>query len=659
MAQPAAFRQYKFPHVGDTQFFTATDERNKLFARQDLAKSGLTLDDIGGYTHPLLQIPEGAQAGYVIPYYGLDGKPITNDRQELIMWRTRLLYPEFAKESRYIQPSGAQLSKLGLPPFMPYMTPQTFELRGNFMICAEGEKKAASVMKFLDIPAFGIGGCQMWRDPAGTGGVHPWILKLLDQQGYKSVVIIPDADVFRYDICNAYGTFAAALQDEGYEVLILNPPDKIDDLLVRWGDKAKEKFYALEQIDPNNLVQSPASLVRKYNLAFKTDSKDRIVVHQNTSNVMKLLENHNAFPKVWYNLDTGCMMVGDEPIIADATEMKMANHIQHNFGLEKVSHNVVLSCVRALAKSNQRSPMLEWIQEQIWDGKPRLESWLHRLWGVEDTEFASEVGKKWLVAACARLDRPGCKMDWMFITISTVQGVGKTSMPDVLFRGNSLTLYGEQNDKDLHMKIHSALCIGFDEMDSFGKRETSFLKAMITTCEDRFRPPYGSSVEIFKRRNVLYGCGNQHDFLRHDPSGYRRYAIVEVKQLLDFSGLQEELGQLWAEAWHEYKMGCKFWELENVSENAENFTADNAYEEAVLSALDRVTGGKVLGTHEEGYVYFQMVELLAFMGMDKHIGNPGVTKEVSALLRLHGAERVRKRFGDSPNPRKIWRVKAR
>lgn len=551
--------------------------------------------------------------------------------------------PEFSKGQRYTQPSAEQLIKCGLPSYIPYISPKTLELKGETLVCAEGEKKAASVMRHLGLPAFGIGGCQMWRDPDGSGRVHPWIRELYRKGGFSSITIIPDGDIFRYDICNAYGTYARALEAEDIPVRILNPGDKIDDLLVRWGAEAVDQFSKIDSLDVNSLVQSSNSLITRYSLAFKTDAKGRSIVHQHTANIERLIEQHPAFPRIWRNLDTNRVMVGDKVAVPDLTEMEIANYFQYNLGFDKVQSRIVYSVIQALAKRNARAPMLEHIRSIEWDTVPRLDTWLSRLWGVEDTEFSREVSAKWLISSCARMDRPGCKVDWMFIVIGP-QGTGKTSMPGILFPGNSLTLYGEHNDKDLHMLLHSALCVGFDELDSFGKRESSNLKAMITRTEDAFRPPYGASIEVFPRRFSLYGCGNRYEFLQHDPSGYRRYAVVETHRLLDFSGLEKERDQLWAEAWERYRSGGeKWWEITNASTEAEKYVVANPMEDMVINWLRMQNRSKSTTACLEGRLYFTMTQLMTGIGMEKDIRNAHVTRELAAILHALGAEKFNSR----------------
>lgn len=639
MNSVVSFRPFKVPSVAESQFFQSTSRANEEFTNEDLARSGLIPDDLLAYHHPMMRLKEGAQAGYVIPYFNLNGKPIVDAENNLTMYRVRLKYPEFSKEQRYSQPSAEQLARSGLPAFIPYIPPKTLEMANEFVICCEGEKKTASVLKFLSLPAFGIGGCQMWRDPGGSGAIHPWIRQLLQQKQFTRVLIVPDADVRRYDICNAYGTFAAALKGEGFGVEILNPPGKIDDLIVQWGAGASANFVSLPKLAPEELVQSPNSLVKRFNLAFKQSDKGIITVHQHTANVMKLMEEHSAFPRIWRNLDNNRVMVGEGMAQPDLTEMDIANYFQYNLGFDKVGYRTIYSCIQALAKRNSRSPMLEYIKTQSWDGNPRLDTWLQRLWGVEDDLYTREVSRKWLVSACARLDRPGTKVDWMFIVVGP-QGTGKTSMPSILFRGANVTLYGDHNDKDLHMILHSGLCVGFDELDSFGKKESSTLKAMITRNEDAFRPPYGASVEIFPRRFTLYGCGNRYEFLQHDPSGYRRYAVIEVKRLLDFAALKGELDQLWAEAWSLYSDGnIPYWEIADASTHAEQYVAPNPVEDQILNWLQLQKTNKSGTNVKDGSLYFNMTQLLAGIGRENDVKNPNFTREVAAILHELGAER--------------------
>lgn len=629
-----AFRRFKIPAIQETQFFAVDDSNNQNFCREDLAKSGLIPEDMEAVTFPMMPVKEGAQAGYMIPYNDLDGNPLCDAAGVIAMFRIRMKYPEYSRESRYTQPGKEHLAKLNLPPYIPYIHRETLTLPGEELICAEGEKKAAAIIKYLKLPAFGIGGCQLWRHPDGSGSVHPWIRELLHKRSISRLTIVPDGDIHRYDISTAYGNFARALELEGITVRILDPGNKIDDLLAQWGDDAHTRWSSLGALELKDLVQSPSALIKRYGLAFKTDTKDRPIVHQHTSNVTKLLEEHPAFPKIWRNLDNARVMVDQDQAQPGLTEMDIANYFQHNLGFDKVTNKLILQCIDSISKRNAKSPFLDYIKSLEWDGVKRIDEWMIKHWGVTDTEFNREVASKWLISACARLDRPGTKIDWMLIVVGP-QKTGKTTMPSILFKDSNITLYGEQNDKDLHMLLHSALCVGFDELDSFNRRESSTLKAMVTRNEDSFRPPYGASVEVFPRRFTLYGCGNRHDFIQYDASGYRRYAVVEVSRLLDFAGLETERDQLWAEAWQRYQTGnVTYWEVEGTTEQAERFVVANPLEEKIEEFLYRKKVDKVTPT--QGSIYFKMTEIAIHLGMDGQLTNSGMLKDVGAILHKMG-----------------------
>src|SRR5262245_46565532 len=99
------FRGFKVPHVEQSDFLQGVTRENHAYAVEDLARSGLTPDEIQAYAHPMIALRDGAVAGYVIPYFDLDGRPIIDREGHLMMWRTRMKFPEFYRGPRYDQPS--------------------------------------------------------------------------------------------------------------------------------------------------------------------------------------------------------------------------------------------------------------------------------------------------------------------------------------------------------------------------------------------------------------------------------------------------------------------------------------------------------------------------------------------------------------------------
>lgn len=632
MGEVSAFRGFKVPRSTNA-FVQSKSTGNRAFCETDLARSGLTPEDMQAAFDDDLLLPAGATAGYLIPYCDLNGREILTNDRESGMYRIRTQFPEQLKGPRYTQPTKEQLLARGLPAYIPYIHPAMFRLPSDVLICAEGEKKATCIIKYLGLPTFGIGGCHLWRDPTANeerGKLHPWIIRLIEHFKPKELVIVPDGDVTRYDICTAYSAFALAVKSYGLPVSILHPPDKIDDLLVREGAAV---WPTLPRLSLNALIQPADVLIEQCDLAFKVTGKGIRQIHQHTSNITRLLTRHGAFPHIWMNDDKLQLMTGPDPAMPGCTEMEIANYFQHNLGLDRVTHERVADCIHAIALKNHRSPFLEKLTASVWDGVPRLETWMQRLWGVEDTLFSREVSLKWLISSCARIHKPGTKIDFMLITQGG-QGVGKTSMPDVLFYNNALPIYGEHNDKDLHMLFHSALCIGFDELDSFSRKESSALLAMITRHTDPFRPPYGRAVITYPRRFVFYGCCNKASFLQHNPDGYRRFPVVHVPRLLDFKALEAERDQLWAEAWFRYSHeNISYWEITAASAEAEKYVIPNVLEDRIYSWLEGQLVSK-LSTVNQGILEFTMTQVL--LGIDESMST-FIVRDVHAILQRIGA----------------------
>lgn len=659
MTNVVKIRRYRTIEAAGSQFITGNAIKNQVFAERDLNLSGLEGDDLEIDTPAMLRLVDGATAGYVIPYFHhLTGKPIVDTTGHLAMYRTKFEYPpgiKGPKYPKYLGPNEEQLAKHGLSTCLPYVPPAIHEIQSKDIICAEGEKKTAAILKLMRLPAFGIGGCQMWRDPDRSGRPHPWILELLRSRGVETITIVPDGDITRYDIASAYGTFARALETAGFVVEILHPPGKIDDLLVEWGSKRHEYWAELPKIGSTDLVQSARSLISEYALAFKSDVKGNPIVYQHTSNIMRLMEDHPAFPRIWLDQDNNKIMMGEEETEPNLTDMSIANYFQYNLGFHSVNDRIIHNCVMSLARANKRSPFLDWVRSLEWDGQKRLDSWLTDHWGVKDTEHTREIASKWLVSACARLDKPGTKLDWMMILIGP-QGTGKTSMPFIMFKQQARIVSGNHNDKDLHLLMHSGLCAVFDELDSFGKKEASNLKAMVTTHEDAFRPPYGISTELFPRRFTLYGCGNRHEFLQHDPSGYRRYAVVEVPSLLDFKRLEADRDQLWAEAWTRYSNDkLEFWKIDNASEEAQKHVIPNLLDDKIHNWIVTEKFAKQGNNYKDGYIWFSMTILLGGIGMgDVNPSNPNITRDISGILTSMGAEKTN---GTGPHKGRGYKIK--
>lgn len=605
---------------------------------EDLARSGLDEQKMMSTVDPMLKMYQDAQAGYKIHYFNLDGSHLEK------YYRIRFKRPPFSTYQRYLSPKGADLNAQGMYTFYPYIHPMIHTLPGETIYCCEGEKKSVAFMRAFGLPTFGIGGCQMW----GSGGkLHPWIPQLMNLGQRTSLVIVPDGDIRKHDISRAYNSFFVAMRQAGFNVTLMDPPGKIDDLIVEWGDSVDERWAEVPVLDPKSLIRPAHLFIEEYDLSFKTVKEVRIV-HQNISNIHNIMTHSPGFNDIWRDMDTNKVMMGEEYAEPDNTEVGIAREFQHFFCLEKVVPQQIKTVMGEMALKDKRSPFLDRIRAYEWDGTPRLHSWLQRLWGIEDTEHVREVGTKWLVSSCARQAKPGSYVAWMFIVIGP-QAIGKTTMPRILFGDLAKLISGHMDDKDLKNLTHSGLCINYDEMDSLGGWEMSKLKSMITNVVDSYRPPYAAGTADYPRRFVIYGCGNDNQFLRHDPSGQRRYGIVTAPRKLDFNGLIAESEQLWAEAWRLYQSGeCDYGNLTYASDEAQKYVALDPRMDMISGWVQGMILNKVQNPTfiDGGYAMFTLADVYkcALEKQPPSGANSVENREVKALLKgLYGEPQLIRR----------------
>jgi hypothetical protein len=526
----------------------------------DLAKSGLEPGDVDATTDPLLYInPDIYEAGYVIPYRDLHGELIhrtIGPKTDSAMYRIKLDAKLGRHEAaKYLGPSGDWLANQGYPTNIPYIPPASFNMDSTTLYICEGEKKAASVAKHAELRTIGIGGCWNWRSGAA---IHPWILDLLKLWGIEQVAIIPDGDVRKPDIRMAYAQLYHALRAHMGNVRMLVPPDSIDDLIVEQG--VDTVWPQLEEWGIEDVPIGADQLVEFYDLTHRENRNGHITIHPNVENVCVLMQEHPVFESLWYNLDTEQIMYEGKPV-TDAVVTQFSRIFNRLFHMHTVTSSAMLEGAAHVAKSRSRSPWKEYLQSLVWDGTERLDTWAIRLWGVPDSDYVRQVSSRWLVASVARAMDPGCVVDWMLVTIGP-QGVGKTKLPDNFFTGHEdvKALMGLPQDKDMLMLIASSRVLVVDEMDSMlnSGRSADYWKTFITLRSDSYRAPYDKVVEKHPRRCLLYGTTNDPQFIHRDSSGYRRFAVLEVEQLLDWETLQGERDQLWAEAYARWRDGEEY-----------------------------------------------------------------------------------------------------
>lgn len=212
------------------------------------------------------------------------------------------------------------------------------------------------------------------------------------------------------------------------------------------------------------------------------------------------------------------------------------------------SPDVIKRELTAVAHENTYHPVVDYLDGLAWDGVPRIDRWLSRYCGADDTELIGEFGSKFLVAAVRRIKQPGVKFDTMLV-LEGAQGAGKSRLAAMLavrdewFCG-SLDL--KSDDKSKAELLSRAWIVECQELDGLNKTASQSLKKFLSTAVDIFRPAYGRTVLSYKRHCVILGTTNEGTYLS-DLTGNRRMWPVAVGEI-DLNSLSADLDQLWAEA---------------------------------------------------------------------------------------------------------------
>ena len=233
----------------------------------------------------------------------------------------------------------------------------------------------------------------------------------------------------------------------------------------------------------------------------------------------------------------------------------------------------VEDALRLILERNAFHPIRDYLSALKWDNVNRVDKLFIDYLGVEDSPYARAVTRKSIVAAVARVFNPGCKFDYVLVTVGE-EGIGKSTLLKKLggpwfsdsFMGVQGTIAFEQ--------LQGSWIMEMAELAGLKKAEIEQIKHFISKGEDRYRVAYGKRTENFPRQCVFFGTTNSRDFLKN-ISGNRRFwplDTMEREPAKDFNAdlTEQEVNQIWAEAYQLYKAGEKLYlskELEALAKD--------------------------------------------------------------------------------------------
>lgn len=311
----------------------------------------------------------------------------------------------------------------------------------------------------------------------------------------------------------------------------------------------KEKQSRANEQAAKDLIASPYQIGDVEAIKMKLRRSKQGAVYKDLANVVFVLETHPKFVgNIWYDTFTKRVMFnGRAQKESDALDVQ--KWLQIEIGLDGVTATTVRDAIDQVAEQHRKSSALEWIESLQWDGKPRVDSWISRAYGVEDSEYHRCVGRNWLIAIAQRLKWPGSKFDHVLV-LQGGQGVRKTTSFEVLGGEWHVETGTDVSSKEFLQGLDGNMIVEFSEGDTLTKSQTTALKMVITRRTDKYRAPYGRVVEEHPRQCVFCMTTNEIEFLK-DATGNRRWWIIRMLPDVeaDIDWLRENREQLFAEAY--------------------------------------------------------------------------------------------------------------
>lgn len=202
-------------------------------------------------------------------------------------------------------------------------------------------------------------------------------------------------------------------------------------------------------------------------------------------------------------------------------------------------------------------PVKKYLSELKWDGIKRLDTLLVDYLGADDTEYVRAVTRKTIVAAVARIFKPGIKFDSILV-ISGKQGIGKSTLFAKLGKqwfSDSLSI-ADMKDKTASEKLQGYWILEISELNGMKKVDVETIKSFVSRTDDKYRQAYGSSVESHPRSCIIVGTTNSDSGFLRDITGNRRFFPVNITGTGKHHPWElTEVDQIWAEVVEYYNCG--------------------------------------------------------------------------------------------------------
>ena len=226
----------------------------------------------------------------------------------------------------------------------------------------------------------------------------------------------------------------------------------------------------------------------------------------------------------------------------------------------------------------QYDPVNAWLDKlPAWDGQDRIKELAARV--PTNQPHWEKYLRCWLVGMVAQWRESDKQLTGNALTPLLIgrQGCGKTRFCKILLPPALRDYYNDKlnfkNEFDLNIALTSFALINIDEFDKTTNSQQIVLKYLLSSSDVKFRPPYGKTIQFYRRYTSFIGTTNQPKPLV-DPTGSRRFVCVGVTGNINF---EDNLGheQLFAQALYLFNNKERFWlndkEIQTLIEENEPF----------------------------------------------------------------------------------------
>lgn len=291
----------------------------------------------------------------------------------------------------------------------------------------------------------------------------------------------------------------------------------------------------------------------------------------------------------WYDIFKKVIMTSfkeSSPKIIQEEDYTSILMDMQEMGLNTLKSSTVKAAINIFAKRNVKNSAKIWLEDFVWDGERRIDSFFAEYFGAEDSPYVRSCSRNFLISVVARAFEPGCKVDNMII-LEGPQGIGKSSGIEAMVPlGWHMAYSGSVRDsKSFYHTIQGMLLVEIAEMGAFNERNIDFMKGMLSSTSDVYDKKYAVNAERSPRVSVFIGSTNKKNYIR-DNTGARRFFPVKVRSV-DVDRIRNERDQIWAEAVQGYQNGETWWNFpENVESVQNKRIMEDAWTEPISAYLE-------------------------------------------------------------------------